>query len=81
MKIIWIKFAPSWYIEVIVSIEQNMTTGSAKTKLSIKSIRVIFDLPKTFTTLVPLIATISEENGIWIDMQLDDNPFYMFITK
>ena len=59
----------------------NMITGSAKTKLSSKSIKVIFDLPKTFTALVPLIATIGEENGIWIDMQLDGNPFYMFITK
>lgn len=59
----------------------NIITGSAKTKLSKKSIKVIFDLPKTFTALQPLIANIGDENGIWIDMQLDGNPFYMFITK
>lgn len=59
----------------------NIITGSAKTKLSKKSIKVIFDLPKTFTALQPLVANIGEENGIWIDMQLDGNPFYMFVTK
>lgn len=59
----------------------NIITGSAKSKLSRKDIKVIFDLPKTFTALQPLVATIGDDNGIWIDMQLDGNPFYMFITR
>lgn len=59
----------------------NVITGSSKTKLSRKNIKVIFDLPKTFTAIGPLIANIGDDNGIWIDMQLDGNPFYMFITK
>ncbi|NLC27957.1 MAG: chemotaxis protein CheX [Campylobacteraceae bacterium] len=59
----------------------NIITGSTKTKLSKKEIKILFDLPKTFTAIGPLIANIGDENGIWIDMQLDGNPFYMFITK
>jgi len=59
----------------------NIITGSAKSKLSKTDIRVIFDLPKTYTTVSALTAAIGQENGIWIDMQLDGNPFYMFITK
>ena len=59
----------------------NIITGSAKTVLSNKEIKVLFDLPKTFSTLQNTFAYIGKENGVWIDMQLDGKPFYMFVTK
>jgi CheY-specific phosphatase CheX len=59
----------------------NIITGSAKSKLSKTNIKVIFDLPKTYTSIQSLTSSVGQENGIWIDMQLDGNPFYMFITK
>ncbi|MBU1927404.1 chemotaxis protein CheX [bacterium] len=59
----------------------NIITGSIKTVLSGKDIKVIFNLPKTFTSLQATLGDIGEQSGIWIDMQLNGNPFYMFITK
>jgi CheY-specific phosphatase CheX len=59
----------------------NIITGSIKTVLSSKDIKVVFNLPKTFTSLQSTLENIGEESGIWIDMQLNGNPFYMFITK
>jgi len=59
----------------------NIITGNIKTVLSDKDIKVVFNLPKTFTSLQSTLENIGEESGIWIDMQLNGNPFYMFITK
>lgn len=59
----------------------NMITGSAKVLLSKKDIKVLFELPKTYTSLNTTLASIGKENGVWIDMQLDSKPFYMFVTK
>jgi CheY-specific phosphatase CheX len=59
----------------------NIITGSAKTKLSKSKISVVFDLPKTYTSIQSLISVIGQENGIWIDMQLEGNPFYMFVSR
>ena len=60
----------------------NIITGSAKTKLSANKIKVVFDLPQKFPSIKPLLANLENDaQGVWIDMQLDGNPFYMFITK
>ncbi|MCF6173837.1 MAG: chemotaxis protein CheX [Campylobacteraceae bacterium] len=57
----------------------NTITGSTKTYLSKKSIKVLFELPRTYSSLNQIYTTISKNNGIWINMQLDQKPFYMFI--
>lgn len=59
----------------------NIITGSTKTHFSKKDIKVIFDLPKTYTTLATTKSAVGENSGIWIDMKLEEKPFYMFITK
>lgn len=59
----------------------NIITGSIKTVLSKKDIKMTFDLPKTYASLEETDGFIGHNNGIWIDMQLAGKPFYMFITK
>jgi len=59
----------------------NIITGSTKTHLAKKNINVIFELPKTSVSLNETKALIAPNNGIWIDMELSDEPFYMFIVK
>lgn len=59
----------------------NIITGSVKTVFTKKDIKIIFDLPKTYTSLEETNGYIGKNNGIWIDMQLEGKPFYMFITK
>ena len=59
----------------------NIITGAAKTEFDSKGIKVIFELPKTYTSLQDTQKHIGNNNGVWMDMQLSDKPFYMFITK
>ncbi|MBU1995235.1 chemotaxis protein CheX [bacterium] len=59
----------------------NIITGSTKTALSKNDVKVIFDLPRKYTSLEKTLNDIGNNNGIWIDMQLAGKPFYMFITK
>lgn len=59
----------------------NIITGSIKTALSNKEIKVLFELPKKFTSLEETFKDIGDDNGIWIDMQLSKKPFYMFISS
>ncbi|WP_229860129.1 chemotaxis protein CheX [Candidatus Sulfurimonas baltica] len=59
----------------------NVITGSAKTILSNKNIKVVFELPKTYVCVDLIRNEIGGRNGIWIDMQLAGKPYYMFITE
>jgi len=59
----------------------NIITGATKTEFDSKNIKVIFNLPKTYTSLDDTRKLIGQNNGVWMDMQLSDKPFYMFITK
>ncbi len=59
----------------------NIITGSIKTAFDRKDTKLLFDLPKTYNSLKATQGHIGENNGVWIDMQLADKPFYMFITK
>lgn len=59
----------------------NIITGSAKAIFSNKNLKVLFELPKTYLSLKSALSDTSGDNGIWIDMQLNGKPFYMFVTK
>jgi len=59
----------------------NIITGATKSIFSNKKIKVLFELPKTYLSLQVALSNTFGSNGIWIDMQLNDKPFYMFITK
>ena len=59
----------------------NIITGSAKTTFLNKEIKVVFDLPKKYISLEKTKEFIGSNSGVWIDMQLANKPFYMFITK
>lgn len=59
----------------------NIITGSAKAIFSNKQLKVLFELPKTYLSLQIALSDTLGSNGVWIDMQLDEKPFYMFITK
>jgi len=59
----------------------NIITGATKTEFDSKDIKVIFELPKTYTSLDEIEKIIGSNNGVWMDMQLSGKPFYMFITK
>ena len=59
----------------------NIITGSAKSIFSNKKLKVLFELPKTYLSLQLALNETSNENGIWIEMQLNEKPFYMFVTK
>ena len=59
----------------------NIITGSIKTVFLSKNIKIVFDLPKTYASLEETDNFVGHNNGVWIDMQLEGKPFYMFITK
>lgn len=59
----------------------NIITGGAKVIFSNKKLKVLFELPKTYLSLQVALSDTLGSNGVWIDMQLDEKPFYMFITK
>ena len=59
----------------------NIITGAVKATLSNKEVKVLFELPKTYTSLKNAMAHVSSGNGIWIDMQLNAKPFYMFVAQ
>lgn len=59
----------------------NIITGSAKSTLQRKNVKVVFDLPKAYTSIQAVSAIVGQSNGLWIDMQLEDRPFYMFISS
>ena len=59
----------------------NIITGSIKTAFNKKEMKLLFELPKTYISLKATQSQIGQNNGVWIDMQLADKPFYMFITK
>lgn len=59
----------------------NIITGSAKSTFANKKIKVLFELPKTYASLQLALNDASDGNGIWIEMRLQGDPFYMFVTK
>ena len=59
----------------------NIITGSTKSHLASKNMKILFELPKTYLSLQLAQSDIGYENGIWIEMLLNSKPFYMFITK
>ncbi len=59
----------------------NIITGATKSIFSNKKLKVLFELPKTYLSLQVALSNTLGSNGVWIDMQLDEKPFYMFITK
>ncbi len=59
----------------------NIITGSTKSALSKQKISILFEIPITFMTLKQTLAKIGKDNGIIINMLLNNKPFYLFITK
>jgi CheY-specific phosphatase CheX len=59
----------------------NIITGGTKTALSKKDIKVLFDLPRTYTSLKSVQNALPDNSGLCINMKLDSKPFYMYITK
>ncbi len=59
----------------------NIITGGTKTALSKKDVKVLFDLPRTYTSINSTNNALPQNNGIWINMELESKPFYMYITK
>lgn len=58
----------------------NIITGSIKRELQAKKLNVTFELPKTYASIQESSKDYNIKQGIWIDMQLADNPFYLFIA-
>ncbi|MDD3344194.1 MAG: chemotaxis protein CheX [Sulfurospirillaceae bacterium] len=58
----------------------NIITGGVKAIFSNKKIKILFELPKTYLSLNIAINNTSNTNGIWIEMALDQKPFYMFVS-
>lgn len=59
----------------------NIITGSIKTKLQDKQIPVLFELPKTYESLQDAAKIAGTHEGIWIDMVMETEPFYIFISQ
>ncbi|WP_331774503.1 chemotaxis protein CheX [Sulfurospirillum sp. 1612] len=59
----------------------NIITGSTKSALSKRHINILFEIPITFTTLKQTLAEIKNDNGIIINMLLNNKPFYLFVTR
>lgn len=59
----------------------NIITGGAKTRFSKSNIKVLFELPRTYTTIAATNNAIPQNNGIWINMELEQKPFYMYIVN
>ena len=59
----------------------NIITGNTKTKLQDEGVFVLFELPRTYDTLKEAVEAIGPKEGIWINMLLDKEPFYIFITQ
>ena len=58
----------------------NIITGGTKTQFSKKDIKVIFELPRTYDSLKAANSAVDQNNGIWINMELEQKPFYMYIV-
>ena len=58
----------------------NIITGSTKTKFSKKNIKILFELPKTYSSLQATKNALGDNFGLWINMLLDKSPFYMYIV-
>lgn len=59
----------------------NIITGSIKNKLQGKDLFMTFELPQTYGNVKEIAKTLEEEEGIWIDMLLEKDPFYIFISQ
>jgi len=59
----------------------NIITGGAKTTFSKSDIKVLFELPRTHTSIMATINAIAQNNGIWINMELENRAFYMYIVN
>jgi len=59
----------------------NIITGGAKTRFSKSNIKVLFELPRTYGTISATNNAIPQNNGIWINMELEQKPFYMYIVN
>lgn len=57
----------------------NIITGAIKTELSLKGVKVVFDLPQTYDSVAKI--DMQRNDGMCIKMQLQENPFYIFITN
>ncbi len=58
----------------------NIITGSIKRDLQEREINVIFELPKTYTSVEESSQDYNTRQGIWIDMELEGSPFNLFIS-
>lgn len=59
----------------------NIITGNTKTKFQKKDIKVLFELPKTYTSIEATKKDLPNSKGIWIDMEIEKNPFYIYIAS
>ena len=59
----------------------NIITGSIKNKLQGKDLFMTFELPQTYGSIQEIAKTVEKEEGIWIDMLLEKDPFYIFISQ
>ncbi len=59
----------------------NIITGSIKTKLQAKGFFITFELPQTYEDVQEASQIVEGHEGIWIDMLLEKEPFYIFISQ
>lgn len=59
----------------------NIITGSIKTALVDKGIEITFALPRKYISMSSTSADIGKNNGVWVDMQLAEQNFYMFVCS
>lgn len=59
----------------------NIITGSIKNKLQGKEFFMTFELPQTYGNIQEISKMVEKEEGIWIDMLLEKDPFYIFISQ
>lgn len=59
----------------------NIITGSIKNKLQGKDLFMTFELPQTYGDVQEIVKITEKKEGIWIDMLLEKDPFYIFISQ
>jgi len=59
----------------------NIITGGAKNRFFKNGIKVLFELPRTYSSVTSTANVVPQNNGIWINMELGEEPFYMYIVN
>lgn len=67
-------------IQAVENISKKVANGIKKV-LGTKELNLEFTSVKSYATMSLLMDNLPNENGLWMNMLIDESDFYIFITK